>query len=782
MRRGLALLWAAALLAAGLYLAVRIHTGLPWRTDLLALLPHDAQDVQRQHAEDAVTRALSQRVLVLVGHRDQATAIAAARTLEDRLRQSGVAGIEPTVPGPEALVRLGTLYAPFRRGLLSDSDRAALQRGDGQAVADRALSQVFGFVGISDAKLLRSDPFLLLPGFFTALPVPFAKVRTVDGVPMVTDGHINWVLVIVRLTEDPYSLDVQARLDKALALPDQQGLRTLRLGAAFFAHAGAETALDESTRIGLLSTLGTVLLILLAYRALAPLWLSLLVIGAGVLIGLVASLLIFDELHVATLLFGVSLIGVAVDYSLQYCTEIFAAPADPPTRLRRVRVGIALGTTTTVIGYLTLLFAPFPGLYQIATFSAAGLVAAWLTVMLWLPALDRSRPPRHGRWMLEWMAALLTLWHGRRRSVIAGVALVVAVAGLSRLHADDDVRRMQSLSAPLVAQQKEIHRLIGGIGEGPFFLIRAANDDAALRAEEALADRLTPLRRDSAVAGWLAPALFVPSAERQLANQALVARVLDPMQAEHMHRLGLDAEPGPGTGTGPAATNRADVNTGRTGTTGLDANTGPNAGTGPVLTLKAVLAAGGPFASLVIAPGIHVVLLDGLAKPDAISAAANGLPGVTYVDPAGQFSALLAKYRVRAIGLLAVSALLMAPPLVWRYGWRGALRIMVPPALAVLLAPALRAFAGAGFGFFDAMALVLVLSIGVDYAIFCAETRGDRAPVTMLAVTLAAGTALLSFGLLALSQVAAVHAFGSTMTLGILLAFALAPMAREDSA
>jgi predicted exporter len=98
--------------------------------------------------------------------------------------------------------------------------------------------------------------------------------------------------------------------------------------------------------------------------------------------------------------------------------------------------------------------------------------------------------------------------------------------------------------------------------------------------------------------------------------------------------------------------------------------------------------------------------------------------------------------------------------------------------LAVVLAPSLRALGGATFSFFDAMALVLVLSIGVDYAIFCAETRGSRGPVTMLAVALAAGTALLSFGLLALSDVAAVHAFGATMTLGILLAFILAPMAR----
>jgi len=76
------------------------------------------------------------------------------------------------------------------------------------------------------------------------------------------------------------------------------------------------------------------------------------------------------------------------------------------------------------------------------------------------------------------------------------------------------------------------------------------------------------------------------------------------------------------------------------------------------------------------------------------------------------------------------------------------------------------------------MALVLVLAIGVDYAVFCAETKEEYKAVTMLAVALAACTALMSFGLLALSEVTAVHAFGATMLVGILLAFLLAPLGR----
>lgn len=743
MSRVLALLWLAVLLAGGAYLAVRLHDGLPWRTDLMGLLPHDARDLARQQAETEVTQALSQRVLVMVGHADAEAARSAARALIRRLEDAAIAQVEPTVPGPEALARLGALYAPYRNGLLSETDRAALLQGNGQAVAERALAQVFGLVGMGDARLLRADPFLLLPGFLTSLPVPFPRVSVADGMPMVTDAGQHWVLVAARLTADPYALRTQRLLLDATAVPAGEGLTVLRLGAAFFAQAGAETAIEESNRIGLVSILGTIALILAVYRALAPLWLSLLVIAAGVLAGLVASLLLFGELHVATLMFGVTLIGVSVDYAIQYCTEVFAPWADPATRLRRVRAGIALGTLTTVIGYLTLWLAPFPGLHQLAVFSAAGLAAAWCTVMLWLPKLDRARPPRHGAGMLAATAVLLGLWRGRRRVVAVVMALGIAAAGLPRLSADDDIRRMQSLSPSLLADQARIRGLIGGIGEGAFFLVRAGNDEAALRAEEALGERLAVLRANGALAGWLATALFVPSSARQQANQALVARGLGPLRPGQLGQLGLDGEAAPAMNDGTLA-----------------------------------LPAGLPFGSLVLGPGRHIVLLDRATRPEAIAAAAEGLEGVTYVDPASRFSAVLGAYRVRALWLLALSALLMAPPLVLRYGFAGTGRVLLPPTLALLLAPALRSLAGAGFTFFDAMALVLVLSIGVDYAIFCAETSAARAPVTMLAVSLAAATTLLSFGLLAFSRVTAVHAFGSTMTLGILAAFLLAPMAR----
>ena len=767
MRRYLALLWLVAVVLATVYLAIRLHNGLAFRTDLMALLPREQQDPVLQHADNAVARALSHRIMILVGAPERDSAREAAQKIGDALGQSGLVEFATGGLDKRRLARIGETYFPYRRGLLAEADRRWLIADKGEEIANRAVSQVFGFVGTGDAGLLRHDPFLLMPAFIAGLPLPMSKLGLDDGMLSVKAEGKTWVLLSGALTDEPYALDVQKRLSGILdpmvetlqgSHPDMQ---VLRLGAVFFARAGAAQAIGETTLIGIASTLGTLLLVLVVFRALTPLWLTFLAIGVGVMTSLSVSLWLFGELHVGALLFGVSLIGVAVDYSLQYCSEIFAPnPPLPNERLRRVLAGITLGTTTTIIGYLTLMLAPFPGLHQIAVFSVVGLFASWATVVLWLPALDRTKPPRHGRSMLAVTGWYLALWEAPRyrthRRIILSCLIVTGLVGLVRIQTDDNVRHMQSLSPTLLAQQERLQKLIGSTAGSQFFLVQASDDEMALQREEALVERLTPLV-GRALLGFQAPAQYVPSAARQRANRVLVHAGLDgALLQQQVARLGLTDQPA------PADDSRS------------------------VLALPTVLKSGAfGFLSMLILDGddgvIHVVTLDGVTNLRALASAAEGVPGIRFVDPAGDFSTLLGKYRNRAIILLVLSAALMLPILAWRYGLRDGVRVLAPPLLAVVLALALRAIAGGHFTFFDAMALVLILSIGVDYAVFCAETDGERKPVTMLAVAMAAGTALMSFGLLAVSDVSAVSAFGSTMAIGIFLAFLLAPIARGVS-
>ena len=150
------------------------------------------------------------------------------------------------------------------------------------------------------------------------------------------------------------------------------------------------------------------------------------------------------------------------------------------------------------------------------------------------------------------------------------------------------------------------------------------------------------------------------------------------------------------------------------------------------------------------------------------------------IDPASDYSKLLQKYRNRTLILMAISTIFMLPLVFWRYGFIGGLWVKLPALIAIILTPFLRSLLGSGFTFFDAIALLLVLSMGVDYAIFCAETDNKRKPATIIGVVMSAITAMLSFGLLAFSQMLAVHNFGATMMVGILLSLLFAPIAQRQ--
>jgi predicted exporter len=760
MRRALAAVWLAIVAAACVYLTALGMAGFPIRTDLLALLPREERDPVVERANQAVSRSLGRRVLLAFGDTDRGRARTAAQQATAAITATGLVDPLDGAALQDAGRRLATFYFPHRDALLSAADRAALDDDRARDVTNRALAQAFGFASPVDATLLAADPFLLLPSFLTALPSPVGRLALDDGMLTTVDAAMTWVVVPMTLRHDPFDLDVQDRLVTAIdgaveqivkSMPD---VKVLRAGAIFFAEDGARTAIDEITLLTILETAGTILLIVGVFRRLSPLLLNLMALGVGIAVAFAGTFLVFGEIHVAALLFGTSLIGVAVDYGLHYCTTAFGAAAvTGRQRLAYVMPGITLGLATTLIGYAALAVAPFPGLKQIAVFAIIGLIGAFATVTLWFPMLDRLVPLRHGAGMLRVAALPWVFWTapGNRigRGVLVACCLATLAFGLARYHTDDDVRRLQTLSPTLLGQLDEIKRLIGATTDAQYLLVAAPDDEAALRREEALMPILDRLIAEHAIAGYQMPAAFVPSLARQGADRALVkSRLVAPLLAQHVTQLGLTTVP--------------TLDRPETALTLADAM---RAGALPLLP------------DLVVAPGAHIVGLQGLARPDLVTAAVAGQPGVRFVDPTADFGRLLGAYRSRSIILTVVSVVLVTGLLAWRYGARGAFWTILPPIIAALLVPAVISLGGEPFTFFHAMGLVLVVAIGVDYTIFCAETPRGHHSVTMLAILLATITTLLSFGLLGLCSALAVRAFGFTMLIGITAAYLFAPLA-----
>lgn len=725
-----------------------VHHGAPV-TDMLAMLPRDEQRPLAAQATQALADAGARRVSVLVGGGDAAQAQRAADAF---LQALGDLPARHRVADGDSQAWLG-LYTPVRGGLLSPAARERLATAPVQTLADEALAALYQPVGGPRVGAWADDPLNLF-GQWLAERAQMSRVRVQDGRLMLTDPDApdrHFALVLIELPGSGFEIAAQRQLQPRLAAATQaaqgQGAVVITAGVPLFAAAAAEQAEREIHTIGAGSLIGIVALTLLAFRSLRPRVLVALSMAVGLCVATSVSLLAFGELHLVTLIFGASLLGVAENYGSNYFSARQGLAADERWAMltRQIPV-VSLAMATTVIGYALLALPPFPGLRQIAVFSAVGLVAAFVTVLWWFPLLDgagRLAPTRFAQWLGEGRA----YWPSLGPRGLAGLLLVcaaVAAAGWARLRVDDDIRQLQSAPPALVAQQREFARLMQAPGVAQFFVVQGRDAQQLLEREEALTAQLRGLGLGAqAVSDWL------PSQRRQREDAALAARRLAEMRPVLAEALGQPVAP-------PAAASA-------------------------VLPPEAWLAS--PASEPVrpqwlgaLGEGVaSAVLLRGADSAEVRARlAALRLDGVTWVDKVGEVSQLLGRYRALMAGVLLAGFVLTWAALAVRFG-RAAWRALAPTALACGLTVAVLALAGQTLQLFHVLPLLILLGLGVDYGIFLLEQPGRTETRPFLSVTLAAASTMLSFGLLALSGTPALQAFGLTLLIGVFLAWLLTP-------
>ncbi|WP_394416073.1 MMPL family transporter [Roseateles sp. BYS78W] len=719
-------------------------------TDMLAMLPRDEQRPLAAQATQALADAGARRISVLIGGGD---ATQAARAADAFLQALGDVPARHRVADADQNAWLG-FYAPLRAGLLSPQAREQLGTATTDTLADQALAALYQPVGGPRVGAWADDPLNLF-GQWLAERGQMSRVRVQDGRLMLTDPAApdhHFALVLIELPGSGFEIGaqraLQPKLDAAVRAAQGQGATVLRAGVPLFAAAASEQAEREIHTIGLGSLVGIVALTLLAFRSLRPRLLVALSMAVGLAVATSVSLLVFGELHLVTLIFGASLLGVAENYGSNYFSARQGLEAHERwAMLKRQVPVVSLAMATTVIGYALLALPPFPGLRQIAVFSAVGLVAAFVTVLWWFPLLDgsgRLQPTRFA----QWLGSRRALWPslGRRDLTVLLVATAGLVAwGASRLQVNDDIRQLQSAPPALLAEQREFARLMQAPGLAQFFVVQGASEQQLLEREEALTAQLRGLEVGvQAVSDWL------PSQRRQRDDALLSARRAAELQPVLADKLGQ-----------PVAATTVSPNE-------LTPQAWLASPVSEPLRAQWLGRLGGSFVS--------VVLLHGAEAADTrAELAALKLDGVAWVDKVGEVSHLLGRYRELMSVVLFVGFALTWGALAWRFG-RAAWRALAPTALATVLTVALLAIGGQVLQLFHILPLLILLGLGVDYGIFLLEQPGRAEVRPFLSVTLAAASTLLSFGLLALSGTPALQAFGLTLLIGVFLAWLLTPL------
>ena len=751
-------------------LVIALHQFQFWRagrldTDVLALLPASEQAPEVARAGKLLGEGVARQVVVLVGAPDWSSAKQAAQHWRAAL-EGAQAPLQPgataqAAQGADALLQF---YGPSRERLLTPAQRRALEQTPPAAQVQRALALLMqpGAPRLSD---FAADPLGLWPDWLQARAAQ-SRARPREGELWVRGEGQDWVVLSYEITGAPFALNgnavYQPALDAALQAAQREvpQARMLAAGLPLHAESAAVRASSEINTIGWGSLAAVLLLAWLAFRRLTPIALTAAMLGIGVAAGVSVTAWVFGQVHLLTLVFGASLVGVAEDYGIHYFAARQGQPwARPRPLMRSLLPGLVLALATSVLAYLALGLAPFPGLRQMAVFSAAGLTAAFLTAICWFPLLDRGTP-RDGPFA-AWVRGTLARWprwqgrpRGRSAWALGGLVLL-ALAGLLQLRASDDLRHWQGSPRELLQAQLSVSRLLGTPSVAQFYLVRGGSAQQVLEREEALKDRLDGLVARTALAGYAAVSDWVPSLRRQEADARLAARV------ETQVLSGLNAALGERLAR-PAAASRPLL---------------------PEEWLAHPVSAAARSLWLGANDGqqMTVVMLHGLHDPallPELAGVADGLPGVRWVNRAGDVSSLLGRYRWSMTALLLAGHLLVFAALWARF--RGdAWRAWVPTAVASVLAVAVQGWMGEPFQLSTILALLLLLGIGVDYGIFLLEHDGDGA--AWLAVVLGAASTWLAFGLLALSSTPALHAFGLTLMIGVAAVWAGSPWLRRGA-
>ncbi|MFT3806176.1 MMPL family transporter [Arenimonas sp.] len=720
-------------------------------SDVMALLPVEQRDLLLKLAEDRIAGDATRQVVVLLGTPDWGRSRAAATAFQRSLEGSAELRQRNGNAGAAAL----DFYRPYRDRLLTTEQRRRLEQSDIEGMTQQSIARLFGPAG--GLTEWRSDPLdLWLPWWQSRLG---ADIGERDGLISLSRDGTEWILLhyeaasAFRLDGVPrlqLAFDDATRAARAVA-PD---VRILHAGVPLHAEAAATRASWEMNTIGLGSLLAVIALMWLAFRSPLPTLLVAMSLVIGTAAGVAVTVWLFGSIHLLTLVFGASLVGVAEDYGIHY----FACRQGQEQRttfglMRYLMPGLFLAWVTSALAYLALGAAPLPGLRQMAVFSTAGLAAAFATVACWFPWLDRGPRPisRFGRFIGNSLARWPRLG-GRASLAVTLLVATLSLALLPRLSFRDDLRSLQSSPEHLIAQQKQVSKLLGLASPAQFFLVRGVSAQQVLEREEILKAGLDRLIAQRQLGGYEAVSDWAPSSARQHADAALTGRV----ESGVLERVGaMIGERIERPTYAPSD-----------------------------LRVEDWLAqpASAPFRSRWLGQTAHgfasVVMLKGLdARSDLslLAREAGRVPGVRWVDRTADISAHLAHYR-RQMGLLWLGGLgAVAIVLFVRYR-RHAWRAVLPTVLASLLTLVGLAALGESFQLFTVLALLLLLGMGVDYGIFLIEHQDDGA--SWLAVSLGASSTLLAFGLLALSATPALHSFGLTLLLGIALVWALSPLFR----
>lgn len=210
--------------------------------------------------------------------------------------------------------------------------------------------------------------------------------------------------------------------------------------------------------------------------------------------GYIGTSLIFNQIHILTMVFATTLIGIGIDYSLHYYSH--------KTHDKIFYKNLTSSMLTTVIAFALLLIPNINLLNQISVYTIFGLIGVYLFVLFVFPVL----PFESGNIKEDYPQIKIN------KKAFYIITLGLIIIGFSQLKFDDSIKNLYTPNKSLAKAEKINQQLVNPENKDVCFII-VPNQEK----EEIITDILNKNN-----VNYISGTKFVPTIERQKENINLV--------------------------------------------------------------------------------------------------------------------------------------------------------------------------------------------------------------------------------------------------------------------
>lgn len=729
------------------------------QSDLSMFLPKKQTFQHKLLISQLSNSAAARTIFITINSGNSDERVEMSQKLANHLRLSQY--FEQVLNGDQSLSELDIRILLKYRYLLSENNISGfLSRENLKTALENRLEELSLPIPVFDKQYLPRDPGAELRHVLSRLN----KKNTIHkklGVWVDKEG--GQAIIITRTHLGAVNLDEQQRIIDFIKtgfsqLNTNNSLSMQLTGLPVASTLSRKLIQVEVRWFSIIASVALIIVLLFSFRSVKFVLISTLPLLSAILAGLFVVLSWFHSIHGITLVFAITILGIAIDYPIHLFSHL-GGELSSVNNMKKIWGTMLAGLSTTVVAFFTLVFSNFDGLYQLGLFTSSGLLAAAFTTRFILPDLI-------GATRLKYTPELNVLLLPKPLVIFFTVFSIAFVLVVFTWQLPEWDQNLGSLSPLPKSYNQRDHQLRTSLGVGDLrsvALVEGNSIEEVLHKSERLRPRLDQFVADGVINQYNMAALYLPS---QALQEERKQHLPSDQQLKQNLTLALKGMPFKTSLLQPFLD---DVNATRT----LD-----------YLVLK-------DFNGSVLEPLVRSLLinisdryfglihLNGLTDKSrigdsiqAIGADFSSAKAVVYnlkdvtTELMNDFYSDFLRHVISAVFFIIV-ILLVALKNLGR-----TLVVVTVLFLSLSVELAWLVVIGHQITLFHLVALILVFGLGLDYALFFTrkEAAKDKKK-TIYGLLVCLASSILVFGILSLSSIPVLHIIGLTTAIGVFLAF-----------